>query len=88
MQVSELDVFKDVPGYKAILKTVLRSQIQMLVCTLSVNSHTQGFRFFYKLIYKPSYCNFPEKGKKNSKEFFLFYPLTLNIICFVEKKYF
>ena len=42
MQVSELDVFKDVPGYKAILKTVLRSQIQMLVCTLSV----KGFSFF------------------------------------------
>ena len=29
--------------------------------------------FFYKLIYKPSYCNFPESRKKNSV---LFYQLT------------
>ena len=42
--------------------------------------------FFYLLIYKPSYCNFLESRKKiSSKNFFLFYPLTLNIICFVEK---
>ena len=40
---------------------------------------------FLKLIYKPSYCNFPEKRKKILRLFFLFYPLTLNIICFVEK---
>ena len=31
MQGSELDVFKDIPGYKAIMKAVLRNQIQMLV---------------------------------------------------------
>ena len=28
---------------------------------------------------------FLESRKKNSNFFFLFYPLTLNIICFVEK---
>ena len=28
------------------------------------------------------------KVEKNSKIFFLFHPLTLNIICFVEKKIF
>ena len=43
-------------------------------------------RFFYQLIYEPSYCNFPESRKKNLFFFFLFYPPTLNIICFVEKK--
>ena len=32
-----------------------------------------------------SYCNFPESRKKKSKIVFLFHPLTLNIICFVEK---
>ena len=47
--------------------------------------------FFHYLIYKPSYCNFPESRKKIkliSKIIFLFYPPTLNIICFVEKKIF
>lgn len=28
---SDLDVLKDIPGYKAILKSVLKSQIQLLV---------------------------------------------------------
>jgi hypothetical protein len=28
---TELDVLKEIPGYKAILKSVLKSQIQMLV---------------------------------------------------------
>lgn len=27
----ELDMLKEIPGYKAILKSVLKSQIQMLV---------------------------------------------------------
>ena len=40
--------------------------------------------FFYLLIYEPSYCNFPESRKKS---IFLFYPPTLNVICFVEKNY-
>ena len=45
---------------------------------------TGSFRpdFFNLLIYKPSYCNFPE-SRKNLKLFF--YPPTLNIICFVKK---
>ena len=30
---ASLDVFKDIPGYKAILKAVLKNQIQMLVST-------------------------------------------------------
>ena len=43
--------------------------------------------FFYTLINEPSYCNFPESRKKIKFNFyfFLFYPPTLNIICFVEK---
>ena len=46
-------------------------------------------RIFYQLIYKPSYCNFPESRKKIKKQFldfFYFKSPTLNIICFVEKK--
>ena len=49
-----------------------------------------GQNFFIILINEPSYCNFPESRKKInliSKKVFLFYPLTLNIICFVEKNY-
>ena len=30
-QLPELNAFKDIPGYKAILKAVIRSQIQFLV---------------------------------------------------------
>ena len=44
--------------------------------------------FFYKLIYKPSYCNFAESREKIKfifQIFFLFYLPTLNIICFVKK---
>ena len=45
-----------------------------------------GQNFFYLLIYKPSYCNFPESRKKNKILFqFFFYLPTLNIICLVEK---
>ena len=44
--------------------------------------------FFYYLIYKPSYCNFPESRKKIKlnflKLFFLFYPP--NIIVFASLK--
>ena len=32
MHGPDLEVLKDIPGYKAILKAVLRSQIQLLVC--------------------------------------------------------
>ena len=47
---------------------------------LSVFSHMGKARIFYKLIYKPSYCNFLESRKKNiSKIIFLFY------CCLVEK---
>ena len=44
--------------------------------------------FCFKLIYEPSYCNIPESRKKIDflKKKLLFYPPTLNIICFVEKK--
>ena len=31
MQLQDLDVLKEIPGYTAILKAVLKSQIQMLV---------------------------------------------------------
>lgn len=38
----ELDVLKEIPGYKAILKSVLKSQIQMLVskseCIVQIES--------------------------------------------------
>jgi len=38
---SELDVFKDIPGYKAILKSILKSQIQLLVNTkFALSFHT------------------------------------------------
>ena len=57
---------------------------------LVINNHSNDINitflimiFFYKLIYKPSYCNFQESRKKInliSKLFFLFYPPTLNII--------
>ena len=29
-----------------------------------INLESPNARFFYKLIYKPSYCNFPEGRKK------------------------
>ena len=37
--------------------------------------------------YKPSYCNFPESRNKiiNFYFFYIFYPPTVNIICFVDK---
>ena len=39
--------------------------------------------YFYQMIYKPSYCNIPERRKKYiSKKNYL---LTLNIICSVER---
>ena len=44
-----------------------------------------GQEFLYYLIYKLSYCNFPESRNKKSKIIFLFYLLILNAICFVEK---
>ena len=31
MQLQDLDVLKEIPGYTVILKAVLKSQIQMLV---------------------------------------------------------
>ena len=31
MQAADVDIIKDIPGYKVILKTVLKSQIQLLV---------------------------------------------------------
>ena len=31
MQASDMQVIKDIPGYKVILKAVLKSQIQQLV---------------------------------------------------------
>ena len=42
-------------------------------------------KFFYELIYKPSYCLESRKNNLIYKIIFLFYPQTLNIICFVEK---
>ena len=37
--------------------------------------------FFFKLIYKPSYCNFPENREKIKFNFYFFfvYPSNLNI---------
>ena len=43
--------------------------------------------FFYKLIYRPSFCIFSGRRKIYSKIISLFYLPALNIICFVEKKY-
>ena len=34
VQQAELDVYKDIPGYRAILKAVLKNQIQLLVSCL------------------------------------------------------
>ena len=34
MQLQDLDVLKEIPGYPAILKAVLKTQIQMLVSIL------------------------------------------------------
>ena len=45
-----------------------------------------GQNFFISVIYKPSYCKLPESRENLIfKIIFLFYPPTLNIICFVEK---
>ena len=41
--------------------------------------------FFDKLIYKHSYCNFPESRKKIQN---LFFDLSQTIICLVEKNFF
>ena len=40
MQLQDLDVLKEIPGYTAILKAVLKSQIQMLVGIII--DHTQN----------------------------------------------
>ena len=66
---------------------------QWFYCTLYIlrgKSFAIRPEFFYLLIYKPSYCNFPESRKKPniSKIIFLFYLPTLNINCLVEKNIF
>ena len=39
---------------------------------LNMSIELLGQNYFYELIYKPSYCNFPESRKKNLKLFFYF----------------
>ena len=41
MQAPELEMIRDIPGYKVILKAVIKNQIQQLVCSC--------FIFFYTL---------------------------------------
>ena len=54
--------------------------------SLAVEMKTLRPELFYKLIYKPFYCNFEESRKKKYlKNYFLCYPRTLNIICLAEK---
>jgi hypothetical protein len=46
MKVPDLEVIKEIPGYKVILKAVLKSQIQQLVCFYK-RERLKGF--FHKL---------------------------------------
>ena len=41
MQASDIQVIKDIPGYKVILKAVLKSQIQQLVCVSFVHKQPE-----------------------------------------------
>ena len=57
---------------------MMSSSLDQLHC----NNLGQNF-FISCQIYKTSYSNFSESRKKCLK-YYLFYPLTLNTICFVE----
>ena len=46
----------------------------------------QNFFISSNLIYDPSNCNFQDGREKKILKKIIFYPPTLNIICFVEKK--
>ena len=41
MQASDMQVIKDIPGYKVILKAVLKSQIQQLVGVNNIGLDTE-----------------------------------------------
>ena len=71
-------------GWKLVLgsmKTIAKKR-EMGSSQLSV----QCINTKARIIFLPSYCNFPvrEKIKFNFQNYFLFYSLTLNIICFIE----
>ena len=40
-QVTDIEVLKDIPGYKAIMKAVLKTQIQMLVSKQLISHWTR-----------------------------------------------
>ena len=69
-------------------KFIVTNQKEKSISKQTVNCNIDKRpEFFYYLIYKPSYCNFPESRKKSkkiiSKIIFLFYLPTL----FIVKKY-
>ena len=87
-RLSANDTHFDLILYVAVKKnSVMSSWVQGLMCVttagrVNLNANQKfaaknsaiGPEFFYKLIYKPSYCNFPESRKKNyfKKIFFYF----------------
>ena len=50
MYSQELELFKEVPGYKSILKAVLKSQIQMLVSYIHVGKEVPGYKSILKAV--------------------------------------
>ena len=47
--MADVEVFKEIPGYKAILKAVLKNQIQFLVNILIMSLSRNTFRASYFL---------------------------------------
>ena len=57
------------------------------ILSVSRQQHTLGQNFFISCFTNPPTVIFRKVEKKKLiSNFFLFYPPTLNIICFVEKK--
>ena len=44
MYLQDVEVLKEIPGYKALLKAIIKSQIQMLVRTVARRTDKVGFR--------------------------------------------
>ena len=88
---SDLDVCRDIPGYKAILKAVLRTQIQMLVGTgisirpqdifcPSLGAEFRPYSPSKKATFFPIPCLFFPIKKSKKKFFFFFFFKTTTLM--------
>ena len=72
---------KNLPAYEIVIHIT-----RVLPSAVSLEAaYTLRPGVFLLVDLRTSYYYFPESRKKNLRLFFLFYPLILNIICFVEK---